>query len=72
MTPPQPADPAQPADPEYSASPDGEADAGLEFGVGEGRFLLNMLSPKSREALQNLAELEQDAACVPFCRVPTP
>ncbi|MDP7369168.1 MAG: GGDEF domain-containing protein [Nitrospinota bacterium] len=66
MTPPQPADPAQPSDPEYSASPDGGADAGLEFGVGEGRFLLNMLSPKSREALQNLAELEQDAALRAF------
>jgi diguanylate cyclase (GGDEF)-like protein len=58
--------PPQPTDPEYSASPGGEADPSLELGIGEGRFLLNMLSPKSREGLQNLAELEQDAALRAF------
>ncbi len=62
----QPIDPVQPIDQEDSAPPAIEADSGLELGVSEGKFLLNMLSPKSREALQILAELEQDEALRAF------
>lgn len=60
--------PIQPNDGENrpAHAPEPDPPAGAAHGIAEGKFLLNLLSPKSRKALANLADLEHDATLRAF------